>query len=68
MKNSTRMNLVIITFINWSIALFVNETYNYISAVILVASLIYLLINVKEVTGCKWKPINLGKLFNSKQK
>ena len=67
MKNSTRMNLVILTLINWSISLFVNETYNYISAIILVISLIYLLINVKEM-GYKWKPINFGKLFNSKQK
>ncbi len=68
MKNSTKINLVIIAFINWGISLFVNEVYNYISAVILAVSLIYLLINVKEVTGCKCESINLCKLFNSKQK
>jgi hypothetical protein len=62
MKNSTRMNLVIITFINWSIALFVNQTYNYISAVILCITLAYLLKNAKEI-GPKWEPINFGKLF-----
>lgn len=56
------MNLVIITFINWSIALFVNEIYTYISAIILIASLIYLLRNVKEM-GYKPEPINFGKLF-----
>ena len=66
MKNNIRINLVIIAFINWGISLFVNETYNYISVVILVASLIYLLINAKEVTGCKWEPINLSKLFKQK--
>lgn len=63
MKNTSRMNLVIIAFINWGIALFVNDIYNYVSAVILCVSLIYLLVNVKELPGGRWKPINLGKIF-----
>ena len=55
------MNLFIIAFINWCIALVVNnDIYNYISIGILVVSLIYMLINVKEVTGCVYKPINFG--------
>jgi hypothetical protein len=65
MKNKTRMNLVIISFINWSVALFVNDIYNYISAIILIVAIIYLLKNVKEM-GYKWEPINFGKLFKSK--
>lgn len=65
MKSGTRMNLVIIAFINWSIALCINETYNYISAMILVASLIYLLLNVKSVPGVEWKPVDFGQLFKS---
>ena len=67
MKNKTRINLFIIAFINWSIALFVNETYNYISVMILAITLIYMLINVKEVTSGRWEPINLGKLFKFKK-
>ena len=63
MKSKTRVNLVIIAFINWSIALFVNKIYNYISAFILCASLAYLLIIVKELPGGRWVPINLGKYF-----
>jgi uncharacterized membrane protein YdbT with pleckstrin-like domain len=65
MKNKTRMNLVIIAFINWSVALFVNDIYNYISVIILIVAIIYLLKNVKEM-GYKWEPINFGKLFKSK--
>jgi hypothetical protein len=73
MKNKTRMNLVIIAFINWSIALFVNPGgygkgtpyYNYISAIVLIIAILYLLKNVKEM-GYKWEPINFGKIFKSK--
>jgi len=61
MKNKIRINLVIIAFINWSVSLFVNDIYNYISATILSITIIYLLKNVKEM-NYKWEPINFGKL------
>ncbi len=56
-----------------SIALFVNPGgygkgtpyYNYISAIVLIIAILYLLKNVKEM-GYKWEPINFGKISKSK--